>query len=157
MLKVIKSKLEPFIFYSILTWLFWEFGQSIKNIAQNLYFSGFNISNPIFSLTYTQNTGGAFSILNKHTGLLIIFGIVILVALIVYTFKKITMKTKWEMLIVGLLSAGVLGNLIERIKFGHVIDYIHLNFINFPIFNIFDIYITTAALLVIVSTLRAKK
>ena len=42
---------------------------------------------------------------------------------------------------ITLFSSGALGNLIERIQFGYVIDYINLNFINFPVFNMFDIMI----------------
>jgi len=157
LLKIIKSKLEPFILYTILTWLLWEFGQTTGKIAQNLYFGGFIVDNPIFSLTYTKNSGGAFSILDEHTWFLIFFGIVALIILVTYAFKKITMQTKWEMLTVALLSGGILGNLAERIKTGYVVDYIHLNFVDFPVFNLFDIYITTAALLVFVSCFRVRK
>lgn len=92
---------------------------------------------PFFSVTYLQNKGAAWSILQ---GKLVFFTIVTILACIVilYFFFKYSKKSKWFSFSLIFILAGALGNFIDRITQGFVVDMIQLDFIDFPIFNIAD-------------------
>ena len=79
----------------------------------------------------------------------------VLLALHVFNhLKSISLKTCF---FIALLSAGIAGNLHERIVFGYVRDYFQLNFIHFPIFNISDIFINIGVIALIVLILIKRK
>lgn len=103
-----------------------------------------------FSIHYLQNKGAAFSILQDKTLLLIIIAIVY-VAIMVYYIKKETFSNL-SSIALGLILGGILGNLIDRIIYTKVIDYLSFSFFgyNFPVFNIADVGITVGAFLLIV-------
>lgn len=130
---------RAFIFYFIMSILLLDFGSQIRVLSANPYLA--NYSNPVFSITRTINKGSAWGIFQNQETFLIIFSIVVLLFLTYYIYKKVSFDKKFELLGLTLFASGALGNLIERIKFGYVIDYIKLNFIDFPIFNAFDIMI----------------
>lgn len=92
----------------------------------------------------TPNKGGAWSMLDGHVVLLSAISVVFCVAVAVYWIKK---KPKHPLLCTALtlLFSGALGNAIDRIVRGEVIDFIVTKFINFPVFNIADIAITVGA------------
>jgi signal peptidase II len=95
---------------------------------------GFTVANPVFSLNYIKNTGAAFSILQDSREILIILSVVALVLLIIYVINHIKSISLKGCFFIALLSAGIAGNLHERIAYGYVRDYFQLNFINFPVF-----------------------
>lgn len=101
------------------------------------------IKNKIYS-TYVTNTGMAFSMFENKTWLLIIVSIVLLYFLIKY-YKTIDDKT--EKITMTLIISGLIGNLIDRIFLGHVIDFIGIG--SFPIFNIADSYIVIGVIILI--------
>lgn len=103
----------------------------------------------IIDFVYVKNTGGAFSILNNATWLLSIISVVFCVGVIVYFIKNKPQK-KNECMALTLMFAGALGNAIDRIFRGFVIDFIKTSFIDFPVFNIADIAITVGAVLLVV-------
>ena len=118
---------------------------------------GFRMSNPVFSLNYVKNTGAAFSILQNSRELLIILSMIALVLLalhVINNLKSISLKTCF---FIALLSAGIAGNLHERIVFGYVRDFFQLNFVNFPVFNISDIFINVGVFVLIVMILIKRK
>ena len=118
---------------------------------------GFRMSNPVFSLNYVKNTGAAFSILQNSRELLIILSMIALVLLalhVINNLKSISLKTCF---FIALLSAGIAGNLHERIVFGYVRDFFQLNFVNFPVFNISDIFINVGVIVLIVMILIKRK
>lgn len=127
------------IFYFLMTIIFLDFGNQLKRISYSPLIE--NIGNPVFSIIHTNNTGGAFSILQNNAKILAIFGLVALLFVAFIVFKNITFNDKNELLALTLFSAGTLGNVIERFNFGYVVDYIKLNFVDFPVFNAFDIMI----------------
>ena len=128
-------------------------------VCSNLYLSsalveklaeGYKLDNPVFSLNYIKNTGAAFNILQNAREALIILAVVALVLLIIYVIhhlKTISLKTCF---FIALLSAGIAGNLHERIAYGFVRDYFQLNFVNFPVFNISDIFINIGVIALII-------
>ena len=139
---------RAFIFYFLMSIVFLDFGNQLRKISYNAFFENFN--NPIFSITHVNNTGSAFSLFENQTLLLSIFGIFAVVLVTFYIIKNITFNDKTALLSLTLFMGGTLGNLIERIQFHHVVDYIKLNFINFPIFNAFDVMICCGVILYVI-------
>lgn len=114
----------------------------------------------IFSLTYVENRGAAWGMMAGAKWYLIIMPIVIIVAAIAYLIIK---KLSDPLLLwsVMLIVSGGLGNLIDRIFRGFVVDYLHATFIDFPVFNLADCCITIGAglliLYVILSEIKERK
>lgn len=95
----------------------------------------------ILDLTYVQNTGAAFSILRTHTWLLTLTSAVV-VLVICYLIVKGFFKNALGRWAAMLVLAGGMGNLIDRAVFGCVTDMLKTTFIDFPVFNVADCYIT---------------
>ena len=105
----------------------------------------------IFHLTYTQNTGAAFSFLEGMTWLFIVI-FVLFTAAVIWEFTKKTMGfSKFEHWCIAIIFAGGLGNIIDRIRLGYVVDMIAVEFINFPVFNVADCFITCGCIALMVS------
>ena len=150
------EKTSKFIYF-VVCYAFFIFADLyMSSILVDKITHGFRMSNPVFSLNYVKNTGAAFSILQNSRELLIILSMIALVLLalhVINNLKSISLKTCF---FIALLSAGIAGNLHERIVFGYVRDYIQLNFVNFPIFNVADIFITIGVIALIVILLFYK-
>lgn len=115
------------------------------------------ISN-FFHITYTKNYGAAFSILQGKRYYFIIITFVVLAILIWYFYKEKPQKT--ERIAIILIISGAIGNLIDRIINGYVIDFLDFNIFgyDFPVFNIADCYITIGiGLLIIIELMRGDK
>ncbi len=138
--------LKAFIFFSIASAVCFELGNTIKNIIVKTP-SLLDYSNPVFSIVEAKNTGGAFSILQNNATLLAVFGLVAILLAALYVYKKLDFENKIELLAFTFFTGGVLGNVVERLVYGHVFDYIKLNFIEFPVFNTFDVMISTSVIL----------
>ena len=117
---------------------------------------GYRLSNPVFSLNYIKNTGAAFSILQDSRELLIILSVIALFLLAMHVIKNIKSISLKTIFFISLLSAGIAGNLHERIIYGFVRDYFQLNFVNFPVFNISDIFINIGVIALIIMILIKK-
>lgn len=102
----------------------------------------------VLHLTYIHNNGAAFSILENMTGLLIFLPLVITVIVLVYIAVKRRKEHGLLLLSLALIAAGGIGNLIDRISYGYVVDYI--DFRVFPIFNVADISVTCGCGLLII-------
>ena len=117
--------------------------------TMNLYQS-ISIIPSFFSITRTQNDGAAWSILSGSRLLFILISFFALGFLFFHILKEKKLGT-FKILTYGLLIGGIVGNLIDRILFGYVIDY--LDFLifhyHFPIFNIADICIVISVILLI--------
>ena len=107
------------------------------------------------NITLVYNTGAAFSILNGNKLLLIGIGIAALIFLIYY-IKSLEVINDFDIFTYSLLLGGILGNLIDRIVHGYVIDYLSFNFGNFyfPIFNFADVCIVLAVVLISINTIK---
>ena len=129
----------------------------IDQIAKLLIKTNMNLNEEIsiipnfFSIQYLKNTGAAFSILENQTILLAITSI-ICISVIIYYLKKEENLTTAMYLSFGLVLGGILGNLIDRIVYQGVIDFLSFQIFNynFPVFNIADIGITIGVLLLII-------
>lgn len=99
-------------------------------------------------LNYAENTGAAFGSFSGYTWILSIFTLAVIVAGLVYILKG-KVKFGVEYVCITLILAGGLGNLIDRISRGFVVDYIEPLFIDFAIFNFADILVTCSAVVLI--------
>ena len=150
------EKTSKFIYF-VICYVFFIFTDLyLSNILVDKLIHGYRLSNPVFSLNYIKNTGAAFSILLNSRELLIILSMIALVLLalhVIHNLKSISLKSCF---FIALLSAGIAGNLHERIIYGYVRDYFQLNFINFPVFNISDILINVGVIALIIMILIKK-
>ena len=110
-----------------------------------------------FYLTNVNNSGGAFSILSDNTYLLILVGIIAII--FIYYFLKNKALSTIEEVSYSLLIGGIIGNLIDRIIFSSVTDYIGLVFGSYyyPVFNIADIGIVVSIIVLIILEFRGEK
>lgn len=93
---------------------------------------------------YAENTGMAFSMFSGARWIFVVLTAVVVIAMIVYMFKK-CQQNLWLYWTIGVLTAGAIGNLIDRIYLGYVIDFINPTFVNFAVFNIADCAVTLGA------------
>lgn len=110
---------------------------------------------PFLSLTLACNTGAAFSILEGHSEILAVLGILFAI-FFVYLIVRLPENRRFEGLAFALILAGAVGNVLDRLIRGCVVDFIHVHWSqwNFPIFNFADSAITIGAGLWIISLLR---
>lgn len=147
--KVFKNFLK-FFAYALMTLLLVYTSFEIRNFLLN-YFANENFT--IFTIDFVRNSGAAFSILQTHTNLLILISIPVLFFVIFYVATNIKRLSYGTLMLLSFFSAGILGNLLERIFDGYVTDYISLNFMHFPIFNLSDVFINVSAFLIICNIL----
>ena len=102
----------------------------------------------VFEIHYIQNTGMAWGLFSGKTWLLAIFSGIMLVALL-YVYHNIAEGRYYRVIQVLLICivGGAYGNLLDRIRLGYVIDFLYFKLINFPIFNVADIFATVSAFL----------
>lgn len=100
----------------------------------------------VMDLTYTQNTGAAFSSFSELTWLLTLVSLAASVAVAVLLWKDI-FPGKWGRLSLSLILAGAVGNLIDRALLGFVTDMFQTTFINFAVFNVADICVVAGGFL----------
>ena len=103
----------------------------------------------LFNLTYVQNTGAAFS---SFQGMQWLFALIFLVFTvgIVWEFSKKRLPfTTFDRWCIVAIYAGGLGNMIDRVRLGYVVDMIRLEFMNFPVFNVADCLITCGCVVLI--------
>lgn len=101
---------------------------------------------PVFYLTYIQNPGAAFGLLAYQTEFFIAVTVVILAA-ILWAYRRLARGHIWMQMSLGLVAGGAVGNLIDRVRVGKVIDF--LDFRIWPVFNFADMAIVVGAALLI--------
>lgn len=100
----------------------------------------------VFEFQYLENHGAAFGVLQNQRALLLVITLVILVLLLIFYKKIPTEKKYFPLRFVGVLvAAGAIGNLIDRLIHGYVVDFLYFKLIDFPIFNVADCYVVIAA------------
>lgn len=128
--------------------------QIIKIIVNNkmLLHESIIIINNFFNITYVRNEGAAWSILRGRTLLLILISIIALVFIYIYLIKDKKLN-KIDIISYSMLIGGILGNLIDRIIYGSVIDYLDFKIFNynFPIFNVADTLIVISIIIIGIS------
>ena len=104
----------------------------------------------LLQLTYVQNTGAAFSSFEGQQWLFaVIFAV--FTGLVIWEYKKNTMGFKpFERWCIAAIYGGGLGNMIDRVRMGYVVDMIETTFMEFPVFNVADCFITCGCILLMV-------
>ena len=105
------------------------------------------------SLTYLKNSGAAFSMLENQQWFFAIITLIAMGAAFVYLYRHIK-GSIWLLLGLTLIISGGIGNFIDRVRQGFVVDMFHLDFMNFAIFNVADIYLTVGVGLLLIYLLR---
>lgn len=128
------------------------------------YFCFNNLVEPItlipgfIELSYLENRGAAFGIMQDKSFFLVVFPIIIIIGLIVfYTKLGNSRNEKISKASLILILSGAIGNLIDRVFNGFVVDMFHFTFFDFPIFNIADIYVVVGTILLMIVTLLSKE
>lgn len=139
-----------FLFFTCLNFYF-------SNLIVQKLAHGWHFSNSLIHLISVKNTGAAFSLMQHSTNSLIILSVIAILAIFYYLTKSLNKIQMTEILFLSFLTSGIVGNLHERLFFGYVRDFFDLTFINFPIFNISDIFINIGVLGIIILILVEKK
>ncbi len=109
----------------------------------------------VLELLYVQNSGAAFSILLNQTALLIVVALVV-IGVIIYVDRRYAHHQLRLQIALGLLLGGALGNLIDRIRLGYVIDYVYIEAIHYPVFNFADSCIVVSVIYLVFRAWRAR-
>lgn len=102
----------------------------------------------LFQFRYVENTGAAFSSFSDNTTVLSVVTVIILIGCFILLMSK-KIKSKFMNICLLLVISGGLGNVIDRIRIGYVVDFIEPLFIDFAVFNFADCCITVGAMLMI--------
>ncbi|MEG7530349.1 MAG: signal peptidase II, partial [Hungatella sp.] len=103
------------------------------------------IWNGVFEFFYSENRGAAFGMLQGKQTFFFLVAAIVMIA-VVYVIYRMPTQGKYLPLVVCsfLIAAGAIGNMIDRISQGYVVDFLYFKLINFPIFNLADCYVTVA-------------
>lgn len=141
------------IFISILLLILMD--QAVKGyVVKEIPLGGMRRFIPkVVSLTYLKNSGAAFSMLENQQWFFAIITLIAMGAALVYLYRHIK-GSLWLLLGLTLIISGGIGNFIDRVRQGFVVDMFHLDFMNFAIFNVADIYLTVGVGLLLIYILR---
>ncbi|MDD6213187.1 MAG: signal peptidase II [Clostridiales bacterium] len=114
--------------------------------------SSFVILDGVFEFTYTINQGAAFGILQQKQLLFMILTGLVLVAVVWLYLFRIPNDKKFRPfnVVCILLISGTLGNFLDRVRLGYVVDFMYFKLIDFPVFNVADCYITLSCALFLI-------
>jgi signal peptidase II len=110
----------------------------VQNIPERGSWSFFPFLAKIFQFTYITNTGAAFGMFPQLGGAFMIIAIVVIASIVMF-YRHLPTENIWVRVSLGLQLGGALGNLVDRITRGHVVDFVDIGF--WPIFNVADLSI----------------
>lgn len=147
--KSIRIFVLPIIIISLLTAID-QFTKYIILVSFQLYESK-PVIKDVFSITYIQNKGMAWGMFQGKIPIFLILTAIILILCFRILYNVSTNKryapAKY---VVILLISGAIGNLIDRVKLGYVVDFFNFELINFPVFNVADIYVVVSMIAAII-------
>lgn len=146
------SKTNKLVYFFLTTFFFVFFDTYFSSYIVNNYES--LSGNFLLDFVFVQNYGAAFSILDNSKIFLISFSIIALVWILVNLIKNIQKINMLPIFWSSLLVAGIFCNTSERIIYGYVRDFFSLNFINFPVFNISDVFINVSVFAIVVIIIK---
>lgn len=104
----------------------------------------------VFELRYLENRGAAFGILQNQQLFFVIMGVILLfIGVVLYTRLPFAKRVLPLRICLILIISGAIGNMIDRITLNYVVDFLYFKLIDFPIFNVADIYVTVATVVVV--------
>ncbi len=142
-----------FIFISIIITLIDQFSKLIINENQ---ITLINKDLFLFTIDYVKNFGAAFNLFSGNRIFLSLVSIIITIVLIYIILNKNNLSST-DLISYSFILGGTIGNGVDRISKGFVLDFINLNFINFPVFNVADISINIGFLLIVYGFIKYKR
>lgn len=135
-------------------WYFLAFGLVVLDLITKYLTDGVNITgtNVFVDIVSVHNYGASWGILAGHGVFFVVLAIIFVAGMLCYDFfaKKDNHENGWFFVGFNLVLAGITGNVVDRIIFGYVRDFISLAFINFPVFNVADICLTVGTICIVV-------
>jgi len=136
------------LLYLVIVFIIILFDQYTKILANDSLaeIDTFPLIDNVFHFTLVKNKGAAFGIMQNQRWFFIIITFAVILAMIIYVFKY---KPKHKLLLTSLsmIIGGAVGNLIDRIKLGYVIDFFDFRLINFAVFNVADSFVVIGTIL----------
>lgn len=117
---------------------------AINNFIDNPY------GGSILNFTYLENRGAAFGILQNNRLFFIMLTMTVVGYLIYYFIKHYKTNTSLLNIAITFIITGAVGNFYDRLIKTYVVDFIEFSFINFPVFNVADIFVTVGSILIII-------
>lgn len=127
-------------------------------VTQNIYNSAAKFIPGVVGFRYCENTGAAFSMLDDSTLFLTIVSVIMFIALVyaMVMFRKY--KAPWQInACLAMIAGGAVGNMIDRMFMGYVVDFIELEFMRFAIFNVADCFVCVGVALLLLYLAATKK
>ena len=135
-------------------WYILSAGVIALDLILKIVMEGVNITviQGVLSFVSVHNYGASFGVMDGARWFFIVLAIVFVIGMILFDFlyKKDFRANGWYRVGFALILGGIIGNLIDRIAFGYVRDFISLDFINFPVFNIADMALTFGCICLVV-------
>ncbi len=110
--------------------------------------ASFPLWQDVLHFTFVKNEGAAFGMLKDSRWVFMIFSSVAIIALLVFLFR-FPPKSRWMQISIAMIIGGGIGNMIDRIFLGYVIDFIDFTLIDFAVFNVADSFVTVGSFLMI--------
>lgn len=104
----------------------------------------------VLDFSYTENSGAAFSILSDERWFLVVITMIVMIALGAFVLFGQFRHYKLFNLSATLILAGGIGNLIDRLLLGYVVDFLKVTFMDFPIFNVADCFVVVGSVLLLI-------
>ena len=147
------------IFYLVITILLVLIDQIVKILVERHMFFGDTISiiDGFLHLTYVQNRGIAFGILQGKVDIISIATVIAIIGIIVYFFKNVKKSNLFEKAAYVFIISGAVGNMIDRLTRGYVVDMIDFRGIWSFVFNIADVYINLGVILLLLDLLLKRR
>ena len=150
-----RKEISPIMPFLLTVFLVYFLDRASKHLAVEFLTAAgsFPLIENFFHLTLVANTGGAFGIFRSipwFFTLIAILAVIIICVVLVVRYKKLVLSEKYALVFI---LAGIMGNLTDRLLFGHVIDFI--DFRVWPVFNIADCFITAGTVILIIRMISA--
>lgn len=104
----------------------------------------------VLQLSYTENEGAAFGMMQGGRWFFVALTGILMVALFAFLLSKKMRKFRWFHVSTILIIAGGIGNLIDRIVQGYVVDFFETTFMSFPLFNVADCFVVIGSVLLLI-------
>lgn len=141
-----------FLFYSLFAAFIVAADQFTKYLVVKFIplYSHVDFLPPLLDLTYVQNDGAAFSSFRGMQWMFALIFVILTAAILYEYFKKPAPFTTFDRWCIAAIYGGGLGNMIDRVRQGFVVDMIETLFIDFPVFNVADCFITCGCILIMI-------
>lgn len=111
----------------------------------------------VFHFTYIQNFGAAFSILQNRQSFLILITALAMAVMAFIAVKNINRNSRLTSVSLALIVGGGIGNIIDRIRMGYVVDFFDFRLIDYPVFNFADCCVVVGAIMLVVAILLSER